>query len=205
MDGRTKANGRSHRLRYTRHAHFDSVLPIRFVTAFSMKVLDLQCPHDHRFEGWFASADDFEAQLSRKLIACPICAATDVSRMPSAPRLNLSGATRARQDSEQPREAQATAPGSKEAVVDRADASAGSPERAREFEAMALRMLREVVGKAENVGDRFAEEARRMHYNEAPARSIRGVTTPEDARALVEEGIEVMAVPSACVPKESLQ
>lgn len=70
---------------------------------------------------------------------------------------------------------------------------------------MAMRMLREVVGKAENVGERFAEEARRIHYNEAPARSIRGVTTPEDARALVDEGIDVMALPGACVPKESLQ
>jgi len=125
--------------------------------------------------------------------------------MPSAPRLNLSGATRARQDSEQPRESQGAAQSGKDAAVDRADASAGATERAREFEAVALRMLREVVGKAENVGDRFAEEARRMHYNEAPSRSIRGVTTPEDARALVEEGIEVMALPSACVPKESLQ
>ncbi len=121
--------------------------------------------------------------------------------MPSAPRLNLSGATRAGQDSEQPRESQRTGEGNAQP----APAQASATERAKEFEATALRMLREVVGKAENVGDRFAEEARRMHYNEAPARSIRGVTTPEDARALVEEGIEVMALPGVCVPKESLQ
>lgn len=119
--------------------------------------------------------------------------------MPSAPRLNLSGASRDRQAGEQPHEGQDDKGREAPAV------QAGAPERAREFEAMALRMLREVVGKAENVGDRFAEEARRIHYNEAPARSIRGVTTPEDARALVDEGIEVMAVPTACVPKESLQ
>jgi hypothetical protein len=167
-----------------------------------MKVLDLQCPHGHRFEGWFASADDFESQQSRKLIACPICAATEVSRMPSAPRLNLSGATKTRQDSAQPGEGQSVgAAGGQPAAADRT----GAVQRAREFEATALRMLREVVGKAENVGDRFAEEARRMHYNETPARSIRGVTTPEDARALVDEGIDVMALPSVCVPKESLQ
>jgi hypothetical protein len=121
--------------------------------------------------------------------------------MPSAPRLNLSGATSPRKDGAQPRDSQSANEGGREVVP----AQAGAAERAREFEAAALRMLREVVGKAENVGDRFAEEARRMHYNEAPARSIRGVTTPEDARALVEEGIEVMALPSACVPKESLQ
>jgi hypothetical protein len=58
-----------------------------------MKVLDLQCPHGHRFEGWFASAEEFESQLSRKLVECPVCSATEVSRLPSAPRLNLSGAT----------------------------------------------------------------------------------------------------------------
>lgn len=164
-----------------------------------MKVLDLQCPLGHRFEGWFASADDFESQLSRKLVECPICAATEISRMPSAPRLNLSGATRARPDGAQPRDRQA------EDEARGATDRSGVVERAREFEAMAMRMLREVVGKAENVGERFAEEARRIHYNEAPARSIRGVTTPEDARALVDEGIDVMALPGACVPKESLQ
>lgn len=173
-----------------------------------MKVLDLQCPLGHRFEGWFGSDGDFESQLSRKLIGCPICSATEVSRMPSAPRLNLSGATRTRQGGAQAREAegaQRAQTGEGHHQESGTQGGATGAQRAREFEAMALRMLREVVGKAENVGDRFAEEARRIHYNEAPARSIRGVTTPEDARALVDEGIEVMALPGACVPKESLQ
>ncbi|TKC80061.1 DUF1178 family protein [Trinickia terrae] len=141
-----------------------------------MKVLDLQCPHGHRFEGWFASADDFESQLSRKLVECPICGATEVSRMPSAPRLNLSGASDARPAAD-----------------------------AGELQARAMRALRELLDKTENVGDRFAEEARRIHYNEAPARSIRGVTTPEDAKALVEEGIDVMPLPVPTALKESLQ
>jgi hypothetical protein len=140
-----------------------------------MKVLDLQCPHGHRFEGWFASADDFESQRSRKLVECPICGANEVSRLPSAPRLNLSGATEAK-------------------VPDAAG-----------MQARVMRALREVLEKTENVGDRFAEEARRIHYNEAPARNIRGVTTPEDARALVEEGIEVMPLPVPAALKEPLQ
>jgi hypothetical protein len=144
-----------------------------------MKVLDLQCPHDHRFEGWFASADDFESQLSRKLVECPICGATEVSRLPSAPRLNLSGATSA--------------------------SNAQAAANVGEMQARAMRALREVLEKTENVGDRFAEEARRIHYNEAPARSIRGVTTPEDARALVEEGIDVMPLPVPAALKEPLQ
>ncbi|KVS42733.1 DUF1178 family protein [Burkholderia ubonensis] len=140
-----------------------------------MKVLDLQCPHGHRFEGWFASADEFEAQLSRKLVECPVCGATEVSRMPSAPRLNLSGATQAK------------------------------PADPRALQAQVMRALREVLEKTENVGERFAEEARRIHYNEAPVRSIRGVTTPEDAQALVEEGIDVMPLPLPGALKETLQ
>ncbi|HTI16114.1 MAG TPA: DUF1178 family protein [Trinickia sp.] len=161
-----------------------------------MKVLDLQCRHGHRFEGWFASVDDFESQLSRKLVGCPICAATEVSRVPSAPRLNLSGAT-----SSAEREAQRRRAG--EGTVE-GGAEAAAP-RLRELEAQAMRALRELIDKTENVGDRFAEEARRIHYDEAPARNIRGVATPEDARSLVEEGIDVMALPGALPSKESLQ
>jgi hypothetical protein len=147
-----------------------------------MKVLDLQCPHGHRFEGWFASAEDFEAQAADHLVECPICGAKEVSRLPSAPRLNLSGASGA-----QP-----------------AAAANGSPAQ-QEWQARAMRALREVLEKTENVGDRFAEEARRIHYNEAPARNIRGVTTPEDAKALVEEGIDVMPLPIPAALKEPLQ
>jgi hypothetical protein len=141
-----------------------------------MKVLDLQCPHGHRFEGWFASTDDFESQLSRKLVECPVCGATEVNRMPSAPRLNLSGA---------------------------GDTSAAADPGA--LQARAMHALRELLDKTENVGERFAEEARRIHYNEAPTRSIRGVTTPEDAKALIEEGIDVMPLPFPTALKESLQ
>jgi len=149
-----------------------------------MKVLDLKCAHEHRFEGWFASADEFESQLARKLVACPVCSATDVSRMPSAPRLNL---TSARGD----------APASAQQSVAASDAAA--------LQARALKFMRELVEKTENVGERFAEEARRIHYNEAPARNIRGVTTPEDAHALLEEGIEVMPLPVPAALKEPLQ
>jgi hypothetical protein len=161
-----------------------------------MKVLDLQCSHGHRFEGWFASIDEFESQLSRKLVECPICAATEVSRMPSAPRLNLSGATN-------PVETDAGRPGS--AGAGRDQTSASHAQQIRELEGRAMRVLRELVEKTENVGDRFAEEARRIHYNEAPARNIRGVATPEDARSLAEEGIDVMPLPGSLVSKETLQ
>ncbi|BCQ23613.1 DUF1178 family protein [Caballeronia sp. NK8] len=149
-----------------------------------MKVLDLKCSHEHRFEGWFASTEEFESQLSRKLVACPVCSATEVSRMPSAPRLNLSSARG--EAAPQPAQAQVT------------------PEAAA-LQARALQFMRELIGKTENVGERFAEEARRIHYNEAPARNIRGVTTPEDAHALLEEGIDVMPLPVPDALKEPLQ
>ncbi len=72
-------------------------------------------------------------------------------------------------------------------------------------QARALHFMREILAKTENVGDRFAEEARRMHYDEAPARNIRGVATPEDAHALMEEGIDVMPLPVPAALKEPLQ
>ncbi|SAK62409.1 hypothetical protein AWB79_02863 [Caballeronia hypogeia] len=149
-----------------------------------MKVLDLKCSHEHRFEGWFASTEEFESQLSRKLIACPVCSTTDVSRMPSAPRLNLSSA----RGEAAPQPAQ----------------PAAAP-KAAALQARALQFMRELIEKTENVGERFAEEARRIHYNEAPARNIRGVTTPEDAHALLEEGIDVMPLPVPDALKEPLQ
>ncbi|WP_175944086.1 MULTISPECIES: DUF1178 family protein [unclassified Caballeronia] len=149
-----------------------------------MKVLDLKCSHEHRFEGWFASTEEFESQLGRKLVACPVCSTTDVSRMPSAPRLNLSSAR-----------GEASA---------QAQAPKASPDAAA-MQARALQFMRELIEKTENVGERFAEEARRIHYNEAPARNIRGVTTPEDAHALLEEGIEVMPLPVPAALKEPLQ
>jgi hypothetical protein len=161
-----------------------------------MKVLDLKCSYDHRFEGWFASTDEFESQLSRKLVACPVCSTTEVSRMPSAPRLNLS-AGRSSSSSDQ---------GEKDATGSNAAKAAQPPQDADQaLQARALQFMREILAKTENVGDRFAEEARRMHYDEAPARNIRGVATPEDAHALIEEGIDVMPLPVPAALKEPLQ
>ncbi|MBB3258704.1 hypothetical protein F4827_003573 [Paraburkholderia bannensis] len=160
-----------------------------------MKVLDLQCPDGHRFEGWFASADDFESQLSRKLVECPMCGVTNVTRVPSAPRLNLSGAS-----------APASAPSAHSgSAAEQAAGQAGQAGPSAQWQARALRAIREVLEKTENVGDRFAEEARRMHYNEAPARNIRGVASAEDAQALVEEGIDVMPLPVPAALKGPLQ
>ncbi|KMY86251.1 hypothetical protein BUMB_05761 [Candidatus Paraburkholderia calva] len=158
-----------------------------------MKVLDLKCSHEYRFEGWFASTEEFESQLSRKLVVCLMCSTTEVSRMPSAPRLNLTTSPRGEPV---PEVAQAKA---------RTQALAAGLPDAQALQAHALSFMRELIDRTENVGERFAEEARRIHYNEAPTRNIRGVTTPEDAHALLEEGIDVMPLPVPDALKEPLQ
>ncbi len=139
-----------------------------------MKVLNLRCANGHGFEGWFASEDDFLDQNGRGLIECPLCADRIVSRMPSAPRLNLSGA----------REPQA-------AATPPSDAAAAAPD----LQAMWLQAVQHVLKTTEDVGERFAEEARRIHYGEAEMRGIRGQASPEEREALRDEGIEVMPLP----------
>lgn len=143
-----------------------------------MKVLNLRCQNGHGFEGWFGSEDDFLSQNGRGLVECPLCADKVITRMPSAPRLNLSGA----------REAPATRP---EPTVQPAAAET-SP---ADLQAMYLRAVRHVLENTDDVGGRFAEEARRIHYGEAPQRGIRGQATPQERQSLADEGIEVAAFP----------
>jgi hypothetical protein len=144
-----------------------------------MKVLNLRCANGHGFEGWFASDDDFMAQNGSAMIECPMCADKIITRMPSAPRLNLSGA---REPTPAP---EATAVASPEPA---------KPELA-DMQAAWLGAVRQLMAKTEDVGSRFAEEARRIHYGEKPQRGIRGQATPEEREALQEEGIETMAIP----------
>jgi hypothetical protein len=144
-----------------------------------MKVFNLRCPHDHRFEGWFGSEDDWASQRERKLIECPLCGDTAIERLPSAPRLNLSS------------------PGAGE--VRDVVASPG------DAQALWLRALREVVERTEDVGERFADEARRIHYGEVEPRGIRGRASRDQTQALREEGIEVLPLPIPAALKEPLQ
>lgn len=144
-----------------------------------MKVLDLRCSNGHGFEGWFGSEDDFLDQNGRGLIECPLCTDRVISRMPSAPRLNLSGA----------REPAAPSP----APAGAADAD-GTP-TAAQLQALWMKVVRHAIENTVDVGERFAEEARRIHYGEADARGIRGVASLEEREALRDEGIEVMALP----------
>lgn len=137
-----------------------------------MKVLNLRCANGHGFEGWFADDDDFMSQNGRGLLECPLCADKVVTRMPSAPRLNLSGS----------REPEPSSP-------------PATPPQPADLQAMWLKAVRELVSRTEDVGQRFAEEARRIHYGESPERGIRGQATAEERSALLDEGIETFSLP----------
>jgi hypothetical protein len=143
-----------------------------------MKVLNLRCANGHVFEGWFASEEDFMDQNGRSLIACPMCADHGVTRMPSAPRLNLSGAR-------EPQAVQTTTPAAPEPA----------PPGQAELQAAWLRTVQQVLRDTEDVGPRFPEEARRIHYGEVEHRGIRGQATPAERAALADEGIEVVPLP----------
>jgi hypothetical protein len=137
-----------------------------------MKVLNLGCTQNHRFEGWFASEDDFQSQTAGGLIECPLCGDKAVIRLPSAPRLNMSKA----------REPEPTTK------------PAAAPVEVT-MQAAWLKAVRHVMANTVDVGERFAEEARRIHYGEVDTRAIRGQATRDEAKALVDEGIEVMSFP----------
>lgn len=155
-----------------------------------MRVFDLQCLLGHTFEGWFASEDDFQQQLSSGLLSCPMCGQAQVAKVPSAPRLNLSGIQQAPGAAESPRGEDAPAQPS---PLPRPEAAGSLPPKS--LQAAWLQMARRVVAHTEDVGQRFAEEARRMHYGEVKARGIRGQATPQQTEALMDEGIAVMALP----------
>lgn len=139
-----------------------------------MKVLNLQCSHGHAFEGWFASEDDFQDQLGRGLVECPLCADVQVAKMPSAPRLNLGAAPE---------------PQKKQEVMSAPDAR---------LQAAWVQLVRHVMANTEDVGEKFAEEARRIHYGETEERNIRGQASREETESLLEDGISVLPLP---IPK----
>ena len=152
-----------------------------------MKVLDLRCANGHGFEGWFASDEDFMGQNGRGQIECPLCADRVISRMPSAPRLNLSGA----------RAPEASPPTPSPAPQ--------APPRAADLQAAWLQSVRALMASTEDVGENFAEEARRIHFGEKPARGIRGQATPEERAALREDGIETLSIPVPAALKGPVQ
>ena len=144
-----------------------------------MKVLNLRCAHDHRFEGWFGSDEDFESQLERRLVTCPACGDAQIGRLPTAPRRNVSGL--------------------KEEVA------AAPTDRVAAIQAAVMNAVQQMIARTEDVGERFPEEARRIHYREAPERGIRGVTSQDEARELLDEGIGILPLPFGALVKDPVQ
>ena len=138
-----------------------------------MIVFDLGCGNGHRFEGWFASSEDFERQSERHQVACPLCGNASVSRLPNAPHIRTGAKERP--------ERQAPAPSAQQY------ANIGSEVLAR--------VIERIVESTEDVGAEFPEEARRIHYREVPDRRIRGTASRDEVEALQDEGIEVVALP----------
>ncbi|MBU6225170.1 MAG: DUF1178 family protein [Burkholderiales bacterium] len=165
-----------------------------------MKVLDLHCAHFHSFEGWFSSEDDFQSQLSRQLVSCPLCGDTDIQKKLSAPRLNLSTS---RVEKEPEKSTEVVVPADNPPIVPSPQEVASLD--TNQLQVAWMQMVRHVVANTEDVGRKFSEEARKMHYGEAEHRNIRGHATPAETESLLEEGIQVMPLPVPEVLKGPLQ
>ena len=150
-----------------------------------MKVLDLQCAQQHVFEGWFASEENYLDQRARGLIACPVCGDASITKKLSAPRLNLGAPSRSD-----------TSP-TQDLVV-----PAGQDEL---LQAAWMAVARRIIANTDDVGNQFAEEARKIHYGETKERGIRGQATREETESLIDEGIAVMSLPLPEALKSPLQ
>lgn len=142
-----------------------------------MIVFELICPDRHRFEGWFASSRDFDGQKAAGLLSCPVCSRAGVEKLLTAKIAKGE-------------------PGREPVRETGPNVSNVKPAQRRGKDRPTLRQLIDfIVANTEDVGKAFPEEARRIHYKEAPHRNIRGVATLEETRDLVEEGIEVVPLP----------
>lgn len=144
-----------------------------------MIVYDLGCGNEHRFEGWFASAEDYAQQTDSSLLSCPLCGDARIERLPHASYVSTGAPERT------PRQAAESSVPAK-----------GLPHQYANLGAEILaRVVDKVLESTVDVGRDFPEEARKIHYREAPERQIRGTASTREVQALREEGIEVVALP----------
>jgi hypothetical protein len=130
----------------------------------------LICDNDHKFEAWFKSAEAYREQQGRGIVTCPVCASTSVDKALMAPAVNRSGS-------------------------EKMSLSIGHPEHKQLREAM-IALRRKVTSEADYVGDKFAEEARKIHFKEVDQRGIYGEATRDEVAGLVEDGIDFMPLPN---------
>ena len=144
---------------------------------------NLRCEKGHAFESWFQSSAAYESQEKRKLVSCPSCGSVKVERAIMAPQIM-------------------TKKGREQAAPAAAPAEAAGPEstpllmaQERELRAKLKELRDHIVKNADNVGERFPNEARKMHYGDIEHRPIYGEASAEEARALIDEGVEVSPLP----------
>jgi len=136
-------------------------------------VFNLGCENNHRFEGWFASNEDYDRQIGSKLVTCPLCGNANVIRLPHAPHIGT---------------------GSNDRPAPAAPAAPSPQQYANVGKDVLAKMIEQIIEHTEDVGAAFPEEARKIHYQEAPERRIRGTASREEVEALKDEGIEVVAL-----------
>jgi hypothetical protein len=136
----------------------------------------LSCDKAHSFESWFPNSESYDVQARRGLIACPECGSARVSKAIMAPAIGGGEKRRKREE----------APAAPVALLD---------ERQQRLREIARQLRQEIIANSDDVGAKFPEEARAIHDGDAPARSIRGQATAEEARALIEDGVGVLPLP----------
>jgi hypothetical protein len=145
----------------------------------------LICDSAHEFDSWFRDSAAFDKQANRGLVTCPVCQSAGVTKAIMAPRIGrplLSDSASAESTA-----ATAVAPAQQVALLD---------DRERMLRSTIRKLRQMIEANTDDVGSGFSEEARKMHLGEVPARSIRGQASLEEARALIEEGVEVMPLPT---------
>lgn len=168
-----------------------------------MIVYDLKCEHDHVFEVWFASSQAYEDQRARGLVACAFCGSTEVGKAVMAPRLNAKGNQR---ETGVPAVTDAPSSPPAPAPVSVSNAPAPPPAEVAKLQAV-LHALAQAQAKALEqstwVGRDFADRARAMHYGEEDHAPIHGQADPDEAAALVEEGVAVAPLPFPVIPPDA--
>lgn len=156
-----------------------------------MIVFDVSCSNDHVFEGWFKDSESFDEQVAAGAVECPVCGDSNVHKALMAPRLG--GLKKGKDEAV----SQTTLPVLPDAVADAAPNAAMGPSDAKlnDFIEALHEMKKHVEENSDYVGDKFPEEARKIHYGEAEARSIHGEATPDEAEELLDEGVDFHRIP----------
>jgi hypothetical protein len=150
----------------------------------------LRCERDHNFESWFQDSAAYDSQAKRKLVSCPVCDSVKVEKAIMAPRI----VSKKGRDRVEPVPAPASAPAA-EAPAPAPGATPLLMAQERELRAKIKELRDHIVKNADNVGEKFPNEARKMHYGEIEHRPIYGEASPEEAKSLIDEGVEVSPLP----------